>query len=171
MRSAFTLLEMLVVIAIVIILCTITIHSFGDDDTTLMLQELEKIEVILRYLQQRAMATQHVQSLVITTTDHAYRYGSVRQTLPPRICFGYIATAYGPPGAPTAPLSQVATFPAVNPTTFILKIFPNGKMSSGTLYMRNYRGTRLGALTCTVSQVSYLRKYKYDSGQWTLLAS
>ncbi|MFA5306356.1 MAG: type II secretion system protein [Candidatus Babeliales bacterium] len=171
MRNAFTLLEMLVVITITIILCAITIHSFGDDDRTLILQELEKMEVILRYLQQRAMATQRVQSLVITTTAQTYSYGAARQILPPRICFGYLATAYGPPGNPTAPLTHVATFPAVNPTTFILKIFPNGKMSSGALYMRNYGGTRLGALTCTVSQVSYLRKYMYDSGQWVLLAS
>ncbi len=171
MRKAFTLLEMLLVLVIVTILCAITIHSFGDDDRTLMLQELEKIEVVVHYLQQRAMATQQAQSLVITTTAQTYRYGSVRQVLPPRICFGYVATAHGPPGNPTAPLTHVATFPAVNPTTFLIKIFPNGKMSSGTLYMRNYGGTRLGALTCTVSQVSYLRKYMYDSGQWVLLAS
>lgn len=171
MRNAFTFLEMLIVIAIVIILCAITIHSFGDDDRTLMLQELEKIEVILLYLQQRAMATQQAQSLIITTTAQTYMYGRARHVLPARICFGYVPTAYGPPGNPTAPLTQVATFPAVNPSTYILKIFPNGKMSSGALYMRNYSGTRLGALTCTVSQVSYLRKYMYDSGQWVLLAS
>ena len=76
---------------------------------------LEKIEVVLNYLQQSALATHCVQSITFTTTDNSYCYRRVRYQLPQRICFGYLPTVYGPPGSPTAPLAHIATFPSVTP--------------------------------------------------------
>jgi type II secretory pathway pseudopilin PulG len=168
---AFTILEMVLVLTLVTILCTISLPVFLDYDRQMVVQELEKIEVTLRYLQQRAMVTQRVQSLTLTATANSYRYNATHYVMPQRICYGYLPSAYGPPGDPTAPIVSVATFPSFSPGIYSIKIFPNGKISSGALYMCTINKRRMGALTCTVSQVSYLRKYLYESNQWVLLAS
>jgi type II secretory pathway pseudopilin PulG len=170
-HSAFTILEMILVLTILTILCALSIPAFIDYDRQLVVQELEKIEVILRYLQQRAMVTQHVQSFTLTVTANSYAYNTVRHTMPDCVCYGYLQAAYGPPGDPTASITSVATFPTPANGVYDIKIFPNGKISAGALYIRTINQTRMGALTCTVSQVSYLRKYMYESGQWVLLAS
>jgi type II secretory pathway pseudopilin PulG len=171
LRDAFTILEMVLVLTILTILCTLSIPAFIDYDRQVLVQELEKIDVILRYLQQRAMVTQQVQSLTLTATASSYVYNTTRYVMPHRVCCGYLPTVYGPPGDPTAPLTSAATFPCTQNGTYCIKIFPNGKISAGALYMCTINQTRMGALTCTVSQVSYLRKYMYELGQWVLLAS
>lgn len=168
---AFTILEMVLVLTIVTILCTISFPMFLDYDRQMVVQELEKLDITLRYLQQRAMVTQRVQSLTLTLTANSYRYNATHYVMPQCICCGYLPSVYGPPGDPTAPITSVATFPSVAPGVYGIKIFPNGKISAGALYMSTINKRRMGALTCTVSQVSYLRKYLYESSQWALLAS
>ena len=49
-----------------------------------------------------------------------------------------------------------------------LRILPNGNISPGAVYLSDHFKKVMGALTCSISQVSYIRAYLYESGRWQL---
>jgi hypothetical protein len=162
---------MLIVVSMVMVICSMGIPILLDQDRLMLEHELEKIEVIMHTLQQRAMLTQQPQVLLLNQAHNSFAYdGKKPYTLDRHLMFGVNPSVYGPPGNPTGPITQVITFPVMG-DGYGIKIFPNGNISAGTLYMCNKKRTMMGALTCTVSQVSYIRRYVYRSGHWFLLAS
>jgi type II secretory pathway pseudopilin PulG len=171
-NHAFSLIEMMVVLALTIILCSLSIPLFLIDKTEQTItQELEKIEVIMIFMRQQAMAQNQeltlrlepsTNSYAITKDNHVMRY-----TLAPTIVFGFVPGTYGPPANPTTPIQQEITFPHQEKCS-IVTFFPTGSISSGTLYLKDKNNAKciIGALTCNVAQVSYIRKYVYKDHQW-----
>jgi len=169
---AFTLIELLIVATITVILCGIAIPYFVTPDEHFLQYELDKISVLLLYLQQRAIASHETQALHFLPSQNSYGYDRNQQhvtfALHADLQFGAHPNALGPPGDPKNPITAPSTFPQHTDGSFYAKLFPNGKISAGTLYLKSKRSAIMGALTCTVSQVSYIRRYLYQAGQWHL---
>jgi prepilin-type N-terminal cleavage/methylation domain-containing protein len=170
MHRGFTLFELLIVMMMILILCSMTIPLVVKNSSQALQQELEKLEITLLYLQQKAMGSDQEQQLLFDVLTHSYSYMShqkwVRYTLPPEIQIGFIPAALGPPSHPTIPITSPTTFPLVKNSTFCVKSFQTGNFSPGSIYFIDKNKKTMGALTCAISQVSYIRRYSYMNGQW-----
>jgi type II secretory pathway pseudopilin PulG len=177
-QVSFTLIELLLVVALMLFLSVLAIPALFDLDSYVLNNELEKLAVVLGYQQQRALVTNQIQTLTLDGVAQTYTYfvnnnKLVVYKISDRLRFGFIKTALGPPGDPKVPIDQAITF-TPHPTktnNFIIVLFPNGNISAGSLYIVDKNERIMGALTCSVSRVSYIRRYLYQSNQWVLVAS
>jgi type II secretory pathway pseudopilin PulG len=176
-QESFTLIELLLVIALVLFLSVLTIPALFDLDSYALNYELEKLAVVFGYQQQRALVTNQIQTLTLDSVAMTYTYSinnkPVVYKLSDRVRFGFIKSALGPPGDPKVPIGQAITFTShqTKANNFIVVLFPNGNISPGSLYITDKRERIMGALTCSVSRVSYIRRYLYQLNQWVLVAS
>ena len=176
-KLSFTLLELLLTLSIILVLCSIAVPYLIQRTHNNLDHELDRLETVFYYLQQRAIATNMPQELLFDPIAHTYSFIKNKQLvthkLPWPLHFGSIPTALGPPGNPTAPVTKALTFP-VHPSQkrlLLARLLPNGKISPGAAYISDKEKNELGALTCSISQVSYIRKYRYKSNGWILLTA
>lgn len=158
--SGFSLTELMIVLALVMLMVGLTSFSTRFFNTSLLVSELNLLHTTCYYLQQAAMATGEVQTLVFDSDYHGYRAHDYVHQLPGNVCFGIIE-AKGPPSTPHTLLKEPITF-SDNRITFS----PDGIISSGTAYLTDSH--HLYALSSAVGHVSFLRKYRYD-GKWHLI--
>jgi type II secretory pathway pseudopilin PulG len=172
-KHAFTLIELLIVATIIMFLCVIGIPTITTDNEYFLQQELEKITIVIHSLQQTAIVSQIPQTIAIEPAANHYSFiknaQKVAFSLHPALSFGFLPT-YGPPADPVGPITHIATFPEEK-GVFYIKILSNGKISPGAVYIVDKQQKSMGALTCGVSQVSYIRRYVYKTNQWQLLTN
>ncbi len=160
-RKGFSLLELMIVVAIAMILVSLTTINARFFNRTILLSELNLLHATCYYLQQTAMASNQPQELVFDSVTNSYSSNGQTHTLPPSLKFGIIPEAKGPPSSPQNSLHEPITF-ANNTITFS----NDGIISSGTVYLTD--SNALYAISCSVAHVSFLRKYRYD-GKWYLI--
>lgn len=175
-RNSYSLIELLMVLSIILILCTLGIPYLTNHKKYLIEHELSKIQVILLYLHQRAMASGTDQILVVDQHTNSYWFtnktGTVVFKLNPELHFDFLSWVYGPPGDPVGPITQAITFPTQKERKlYNIILFSDGKCTPGTLYVLDKQKILMGALTAAVSQVFYIRKYLYKQEQWLLLSN
>lgn len=162
-KSGFTLLEMMVVICLFALITTLGIMQLSFLDATIAHGEIDKLAHVCTYLQQHAIATNSEQILTCDEQKNEYRSGNIGEKLSQRISFGFLPGAWGSPGSLTHPIKKAITFPGC-----LIHFYPTGVISSGTVYLADKKKQYMYALSNAVSQVSYLRLYRYD-GIWKLL--
>ena len=126
--------------------------------------ELEKITTVCSYLQRVAMMTHKPQKLTFDPAHNTYSYNDTHCALAPHVQFGVGPGIKGPPGGALYLVSKSVTFPG-NSITF----HPDGVIQAGTIYLTDSQKKNTYALTCSVAQVSYLRRYQYTD-TWNLIS-
>lgn len=126
-----------------------------------MRNELDALALTCRFLQQRAMITAQPQELIFDQRQRSYHYLDQQHQLPPNISFGLVPGVHGPPSLPSHPLTSAITFDHSR-----IIFHPDGIISPGMVCLTNTQQQCIYALSCGVSHVSYLRKYRY-TGSWT----
>lgn len=169
-RRAFSLIELMVTMALVILVVTFTVPRTTFFARFLVQAEINKLYAVFSYLQQRALASNQVQELSFDVSAHAYTFktlqGKVATThLPGSVRFGILDRVKGPPSSPTRLLEKAVTFP-VRQGVLMVNFMTNGKITPGTVYVVDRHAQCLGALTCPISQVSYMRRYAYEGQRW-----
>lgn len=169
-RNAFSLIELLITLALVAIVITFTIPRTTFFTRFLVQAEINKLYAVFCYLQQRAMAGNEEQELFLNLSDNTYQFKTIQgeitiQKLPKTVRFGFLPGTMGPPSKPSKPIEIAATFPLTrgSPTASFMT---NGKITPGTIYVLAGNGAYQGALTCPISQVSYIRRYAYENQHW-----
>lgn len=165
-NTSFSLIELLVVLAAFSIVLFIGLPSFAFFERTILKQEVHKLFIAFSYLQQKALAANKKQTLSFDCVKQMYHYASLTGKtctcrLPNTIIFGFLSGAKGPPSSPTKIINKSITF-ASNHVTF----YPNATISPGTIYLITKKRSVMMALTSPISQVSYIRMYRYESNQW-----
>ena len=89
--------------------------------------------------------------------------------LPEVIKFGFLLGAKGPPSSPSTPINSGITFKKVEDNVYKALFYADGKIQAGTVYLIDKDQQFMMALTCPISQVSCIRKYRCDSGKWICL--
>ena len=164
-KKGFTLIEAMVVICLCAIIGTLGIMQLSFLDSTIARSEVDKLVAVCSYLQQKAIATNAEIILTFDTQKNEYRCDTVHEALSQRISFGFLSNALGPPGSPSVKIKKAVTFPG-----YAIHFYPTGIISSGTVYLVDKKKQCMYALSNAVSQVSYLRLYRYD-GKWKLLST
>jgi len=169
-RSAFSIIELLITLALVAIVVTFTIPRTTFVARFLVQAEINKLYAVFSYLQQWAIAGNELQELSFDLKNNTYQFktfqgGTTTQKLPKSVRFGFLPGVKGPPSNPGKPIEIAATFP-IQTDRPIVNFMTNGKITPGTVYVVDGGGRCLGALTCPISQVSYIRRYTYDKQQW-----
>lgn len=88
--------------------------------------------------------------------------------------FGFIPGILGPPSKPAAMIDKSIILDkpigmSANISDLCVNFYANGKITSGSIYFIDRQKKRMGALTCSPSRVSYLRRYICDGKNWVLL--
>ena len=172
-RHAFSVIELLMVVSIICILAAIGIPSlFNRASDGPLINSLNELELLCLCAQHSAYASNEQQCITINTMTKECCLTTKTQTwrfqLPATCHFGVIGRVCGPPAEPKEIITQAVTFPGEK-TTYRIFFRPTGVISAGTAYIIDKDAGCMGALTCGVSQVSYIRKYMYKNHYWQLL--
>lgn len=163
--SGFTLIELMVVICLFAVIATLSMMQISFLDSTIVHTQLDKLATVCQYLQQKAIVSNEEQLLTFDTKKNEYYNDKIHEKLPWQVVFGYPPSLQGPPGGPTGLVTKAVTFPAQQ-----IRFYPTGIISSGTVYLVDAKKQCAYALSNAVSQISYLRMYRYDRS-WKLLGA
>lgn len=161
--QGFSLVELLIVVAIVAIIVGLTMTNLSFFDRILLRAELNKLHATCVYAQRCAMAVNKKQVITFDKRNKAYTFNGHRQKLARVVDFGVIVGAKGPPSSPNQAIGSPITFKDEQ-----IVFEPNGVIGAGTVYLVDAKKRSMCALSCGISQVSFLRKYRYDN-KWGLI--
>ena len=96
-KSGFTLIELMVVIALFALVAMLGMMQLSFLDDTIAHAEVDKLATACSYLQQKAIATDKDQLLVCDEQKNKYSCDNVHETLSQRISFDYLPNVLGSP--------------------------------------------------------------------------
>ncbi len=126
--------------------------------------ELEHLYTVSYYLQRKALMLHAPQTLSFDVKNNSYRANEKNYRLPVHIQFGCAVGVKGPPSSPEVRVTHPVTFK--NDT---ITFHPDGIIQPGTVYLTDVTKQCTYALSCSVSAVSYLRKYQYTNS-WQVIS-
>ena len=162
-QSGFLLLERIVVVGLFAVIFGIGMINVHFLDQALVRTELDKLYAVCLYLQHNARVENKSYTLYFDANQKTYTCDSQRWNLPSQIIFGTLEGTKGPPSSPHNSVK--------NPITFkksCITFSPQGIIQPGTIYLTDSRRCYGYALSCSVSDYSYIRRYRYDT-QWHML--
>ena len=162
--NGFSLIELAIVITLVGVMATIVLVHGTYMYRAVVRQEIEKLAITCRYLQHAAMMSNRHHVLVFDRKARSYSYQGGRECLPPSVEFGVFDGAKGPPSNPIRQIQAPISFENER-----IIFHPDGIIQPGTVYLISKDKQAMYALSSPVSQVSYMRIYKYD-GSWKCLS-
>lgn len=159
----FSLIELMITMTLCVLVVTLTVVNVSFLNRGTVRGELEKLYASCLYLQQRALSSNQEFTLELDEAGRTYRFDGRQERLAPSVCFGVTAGVKGPPSEPRTPLTSAITFPGKK-----IIFYPDGVISSGTVYLTDLKKSTVYAVSSAVAQVSHLRKYGYTDS-WKLL--
>lgn len=157
-KGGFTLIELSIVIALCALIVTLSGAHIFFLERIVVRAELELLYVTCYMLQHSAMMLGKPQTLTFDRTNNSYRYKTSEYKLPAHVSYGVASGVKGPPSTPNYVIANPITFKE-NKITFT----PDGIIQPGAVYLTDRHHRCTYALSCAVSQVSYLRKYQYTN--------
>lgn len=159
----FSLIELMVVIAIIALVCSMSMVIHRSMYRVTARSEVELLHTTLHYLRARALATGMQQTLTFDLAHNSYSFDTVTHTLASNIAFSCDQSIHGPPSDPKAPITTCCSFKDAQ-----VRITADGVASSGAIYLTDEVSSRVYAVTNAVAHYSFFRKYEYDKG-WHFL--
>lgn len=199
-NGGFSLFEIILVISILFIIISFSTPKLSFVNKFLVKNEVDRLFTVFSFLQQRAISSNQDVTLIFDLKEKTYSYNSdfhknknkkgldprsqsgmtmkkgsrlehVKYTLPDVVDFGFLQNVKGPPSCPGKKIQKCITFKKINENQFEATFFANGKISPGSIYFVDRGRNFLMSLTSPISQVSFIRKYKYEKGLWVCLDS
>ncbi|MFH1253878.1 MAG: hypothetical protein V1646_00410 [bacterium] len=180
LRKSFSLVELLIFLSLILVMVTIAVPRLDFFSNYLLSHELNKIFVTFSYLQQKAIASNKKYSIVFDQINNSYSYqaenSNIMIQLAEGVSFGFIDGVMGPPSSPTKKIEKFINLEKIINNSDRkhgdeMSFWPNGRISHGTIYLVDKSHKRMGALTCSVSQVSYIRRYKCENSVWKIFGT
>ena len=160
-KHAFSLLELTIVLAIIIIVATISIPLFFNFKEQHLIAEASTLRATLWHLQQMARAQNTQKLLTFDELKNSYSTDNEKHKLSRHVKFGTLKNVLGPPSSPNKQLKKAITFKDKKIT-----VTPHGILQPGTIYLIDDTEKFLYAITVPVAGVSYIRIYRYHNKQW-----
>jgi prepilin-type N-terminal cleavage/methylation domain-containing protein len=163
-KTGFTLVELSMSLVLLATLLFLTGVQGRFLNQLLIRSELERLYSVCYYLQHYAMMSGESHQLTFDVENNRYTYCDTTHQMPRHVQFGTEQGVKGPPSTPNAVITAPITFKG-NCIVF----HPTGILQSGTVYLTNTQKQYTYALSCGVTQVSYVRKYQYNR-KWELIS-
>lgn len=164
MRKGHILLELIIAIALFTIIAGLSFQFSFLYKRAIIQADVEKLYSIMIFLQRQAYLKNKILKLSFNKEKNSYFGENISGQLSDSTCFGIIKGVKGPPSNPDSIILDSISF-----NNHMILFYPNGTISSGTIYLTDKNKTGLYALTCGISSVAYIRKYKYKD-KWQMLA-
>jgi prepilin-type N-terminal cleavage/methylation domain-containing protein len=158
--NGFSLIELTIVIALCAIIMGLGVACGSFMYRGVIKQEAEKLALICRYLQHAAMMSNELKVLAFDLKKRCYTYDGCSVTLSKQVDFGVLGGVKGPPADPSHEILEPISFKDGK-----IVFYPDGIIQPGAVYLIGKNEQIMYALSCPVSQISYIRIYKYD-GSW-----
>jgi len=162
--TGFSLIEVMVTIALSTLVVYLLVINVSFLNRSLAIAELNRLCSVLRYLQRFAMINDKKQIIEFDEENNKYSFGGFTYRLPNSVIFGTLPGVKGPPSAPKKKIKSSITFKSSK-----IVFNSDGIIRPGTIYITDVDRECLYAISCSVAQVSYLRKYRYN-GKWNLIS-
>lgn len=163
-KKAFSLIELLCALAIILTIATLSVSSFNFISSLIMRTELMHLKQVFHAARVRARATRKPTIITINTINHSVEFDGTRHNLPSFLRWGVLPNAKGPPSSPHTLVVSATTFP-----NHTVSCSPSGIIAAGTIYAKDTRNSVQYALTCGISNSSFIRIYRWDHGTWKAL--
>lgn len=182
--KAFTLIELLIAMSIVFIIASMSLPRLNIQTRRALLFELNSLSLIISLLQQKALASNQSQQIIIDTNTHSYTFPGKTKgrsyTLTQPLLFGFIDTIKGPPASPKRFITQSITFQQDYTNLmhhskvakggpegiFTITCAADGKLPSGSIYVIDQKKTIMGAVTVGIGEINALRIYLHENNHW-----
>lgn len=162
-KQGFFFMEFLVVLALIIIIIALAIPNLSLLTHAVLKSEVDKLTLFCYYLRQCALATNTEQKLIFNKINNSYTIQTVTHSFSKALQFGFLPNCYGPPSQPLYKINYPITFPHD-----MIRFFPDGSMSSGTIYLIDATKQNGYAITIPSAQFPHIRKYVYQD-RWVLM--
>ncbi len=162
--TGFTLIEVTIVLSLILLIATISIPSLLFLNQQVVVSDLEKLNMIFPYLQQCAVSSNKNITLKFDPINHEYSFENQKVKLSRNVEFGIKNEIKGSPASASKNINSPISF--VNNQTIF---YSTGKIQPGSVYLIDSAKKYLYALTVPVSQISFIRKYRYENGKWLLI--
>ncbi|MCF7799796.1 hypothetical protein K9L05_02515 [Candidatus Babeliales bacterium] len=166
LKKSFSIIEFIVCFSIILILLVISVPKFFLFNKFILTSQADKLFSTFSFLQQKAISSNLTQNLKLNLKENSYSYDNKIFKLVDNVKFGFLQNVNGPPSTPTKKIDCAISFEKMNDHEYKVTFYPDGKIKPGTLYLIDKDYKFMAALTCPVSQVSFIRKYKYDNNKW-----
>jgi prepilin-type N-terminal cleavage/methylation domain-containing protein len=163
-RQGFTLLELIVTLAIFTIILSISLSSLDFYRAQLVKAEIIKLELNIKYLHKLAGLKNTQLKLHFNLKSNTYNFENETQHLNKNVIFDFLKGSYGPPSNPTKSINSACTF-----EDHQIIFEPNGRFSSGLIYLCDSKKKYMYALTTGVAKKQTVRKYQYSNNKWKLI--
>jgi Tfp pilus assembly protein FimT len=163
--KAFTLVELTLVLSLLAFILYLALPQNNFSKNINVRTEVETMHMLITHVHYYALATGQDQELVIDTTRGCYTYRGSNHRLAPGVQFGVSNDIKGPPSSPTHTIESAVTFPQHK-----IIATAQGALSSGTIYFTDSNTTCFYALSIAVGTCPTIKKYRYDTKQWTILS-
>lgn len=164
MREGFMLFEAVVVLALIAMGAALTIPTLRIFDRLMVKTEVDVLYLAIKSLEHKAILSGKQAELVFDEKKQTYMVDGVVYYLHSPAMFGIVDNIAGPPSNPKKIITKAIQFPDNKIT-----IFSDGIVQAGSVYITDKNKKYVYALTCPVSDISYLRRYVYN-GRWTLIS-
>lgn len=163
-KNGFMLFELVITVALLAFIILLGVGIFSGLQHILVHLEAQKLAVTCRCLQYQAQSSNSAQQLFFEPTKQSYYFNNHHEKLVEGVQFGRGTGVIGTPSRPNQTPSSPITF-VQNRITF----FPQGILQAGTVYLTSREKAVTYALSTPISQVSFLRIYRYN-GKWSLIS-
>ena len=156
--QGFSLISLLIGISIAGILLSLTLVQVSFLDQLLVRTELNQLYATCCYAQQVAQMRQAHCDILFDQQKNSYTCDNHVRQLPRSVMFGVKDGVFGPPGGGHTLVTTSITFKDA-----CIRSSVNGTLNAGTVYLVDTGKRYQYALSSAVTQVSYIRCYRYDT--------
>jgi len=161
-RVGYLLFELLVVLVLIAIVALATMGTGSWQSHQLLRYEVDTLYYAIIAASQRALCRGTLERLSFPTRT-SWRSAATEHTLAESVTFGTIPQLKGPPSHPVTTVTDPISFVGHG-----IICYPNGQVQPGTVYFTDEQ-QHVYAITCPVSSISYMRRYRYVDGRWERL--
>ncbi len=161
--KGFSLIEAMVATSLLLIVVALVMVNASFLRSSMVRSEIDKLSMVCKCMQSTALTTNKKQELHIDLVRNVYTWAGQREKLSEGIEFGVLPDVKGPPSAPRVNIDSPVTFDKQ-----CITASAHGIMNAGTVYIIDQQKTVMYALSSSVAQSSYIRKYAFQ-GSWHLV--
>jgi hypothetical protein len=156
--TGFFLLQLQIALILLFFMIGITVPQTSFFKRWHLQAEIGKMYTLFHYAHQKARTLHTDVTILYNEQEGTYQCDTITEQLPSFIIFGASQGIKGPPASPKDSVTQAITFPGKK-----VICYADGTISSGSIYITDQDRMYTYAITVGVSQVSFIRMYRFDT--------